>query len=85
MIRRDDGTEDWDTRCLMSQGCDCPACDAAEFDDSDDDGAPCSWCGGDGWEDCDDPIQCCAVHNVLGECPCGPCNGTGLAKHQWLW
>ena len=44
----------------------------------------CTHCGGDAYVECDDPIQCCARH-VSGFCPCVACNGTGEAKHQWIW
>lgn len=84
MSRRDDGTEDFDTRCRGTESCDCPDCMADdEYDDET--GGRCYWCGGDGWTECDDPIQCTSPHNEFGECQCSPCNGTGSAKHQWLW
>ena len=52
--------------------------------DWDDDEADCSWCGGDCYTECDDPIQCTRRH-VEGLCPCGACAGTGLASHQTIW
>lgn len=49
------------------------------------DDASYTWCGGEAWTECDDPIQCCSTHTPGGLCPCSACNGTGLAKHQWVW
>jgi hypothetical protein len=50
-------------------------------DDDYDDEWECTWCGGDCYTECDDPIQCCRRH-VNGMCPCGACGGTGLRKNQ---
>ena len=44
----------------------------------------CSWCGGDGLEECDDPIQCMRPH-IGNEHPCVACGGSGDAKDQTLW
>lgn len=54
-------------------------------DDDDENGGLCYWCGGDGWQECDDPIQCTDVHNEWGECPCASCGGSGLAKDMMIW
>lgn len=60
---------------------------SADIDD--DPESECSWCGGDGWEVCDDPIQCLNDHIgdpfAGGEHPCGACGGSGLAKDQTVW
>ena len=61
----------------------------AEDDDySDDEWDPdeyeCTWCGGDCYTECDDPIQCTRRH-VAGLCPCGACNATGLRSHQTIF
>ena len=56
----------------------------SEPDDIWDDEPDCSWCGGDGWEECDDPIQCTYRHDWR-EHPCPACGGSGLAKDQTLW
>lgn len=45
----------------------------------------CHWCGGEGWDGCDDPIQCTRSHNKFGECQCGSCGGSGLAKDMTIW
>lgn len=45
----------------------------------------CYWCGGDGWEECDDPIQCLDYHNQWGEHRCGSCGGSGRAKDMTIW
>ncbi len=45
----------------------------------------CHWCGGEGWEECHDPIQCTSPHNEYGECPCSSCGGSGLAKDMTIW
>jgi hypothetical protein len=57
------------------------------FEDSEDDDPEreCSRCGGDGWQECPDPIQCTRPHNEFGECPCGSCGGSGLAKDMTVW
>lgn len=59
-------------------------------DDEDDDEFPdeprrCYWCAGDGWVECDDPIQCTSPHNRFGECPCSSCGGSGKAKDMTIW
>lgn len=57
-----------------------------EFDYDDDPG--CTLCGGDGYVQCFDPIQCMRHHIGNGWdalCPCGACNGSGLAKDQTVW
>ena len=63
--------------------------DGWDWSDDDDEWDPdltdCSWCGGDGYTECDDPIQCCRRHDDYGLCPCGACNGSGLARDQTLW
>lgn len=64
------------------------------FDDEYDasESAHCFWCSGDGWVECDDPIQCTRQHQVLENdcgawqfCPCGSCGGSGLAKDMTIW
>lgn len=49
----------------------------------------CSFCGGEGYEECDDFIQCCAPHHigngVYREHECKACGGSGLAKDQVIW
>jgi hypothetical protein len=51
----------------------------------DDDGRECSWCGGEGYDECDDPIGCLSPHLRDGSCLCGACGGSGLAKDQTIW
>jgi DnaJ-class molecular chaperone len=50
------------------------------LDDEDD----CTWCQGEGWESCDDPIQCFARH-IWDEHPCTACAGTGLRSKQTVF
>lgn len=52
-------------------------------DDWDDEYVPCSWCGGEGFSDCDDPIQCLdpACNGEL--CTCRGCNGLGHSQVVW--
>lgn len=45
----------------------------------------CYFCGGEGWTECDDPIQCTQEHDELGQCPCKSCGGSGLAKDMTIW
>jgi hypothetical protein len=55
-----------------------------EWDFADHDGY-CTHCGGDGYDECDDPIQCTSAHTRGDLCPCGACGGSGLAKDQRIW
>jgi hypothetical protein len=75
--RRHDCAYDADGNCIS-----CGADAFGDYDaDYDLDEQDCSWCSGDGYAECDDPLQCCARH-VNGMCPCGACGGTGLRKNQ---
>lgn len=55
------------------------------YDEHPDEPRHCHWCAGDGWVECPDPIQCTYPHNRFGECPCGSCGGSGLAKDMTIW
>ena len=64
------------------------ASDAHENEWDDDPDPDCSYCGGDGYTECDDPIQCCSRHldNSWDQmCECKACGGSGLAKDQVIW
>lgn len=51
-------------------------------DDCDDDNAVCSWCGGDGEQENDDPLW----HGFdVDFIPCECCAGTGLSKFQTVF
>lgn len=65
----------------------CRACWEAEdaMNDDYDDDPGCSWCGGDGWEECTDTLAGCGAGCTGRICPCGACNGSGLAKDQVVW
>lgn len=39
--------------------------DEAEPDDNGEESGDCYWCGGEGWEECDDPIQCTDEHDEM--------------------
>jgi hypothetical protein len=56
-----------------------------EYDeyDPDDDGS-CYWCGGEGWDECDDPLECTKEHRD-GMCRCSSCGGSGNAKDMTIW
>lgn len=54
-------------------------------DEFDDDGEACTWCGGGGVQECDDPIQCTRRHFGDEMEPCSACRGSGLAKDQVIW
>ena len=43
----------------------------------------CSWCGGDGWGECDDPIQCLDPRCNGELCPCSACYGRGYDQEVW--
>lgn len=46
--------------------------------------ADCFHCDGEGWVECDDPIQCTREHyNDL--CRCSSCGGSGRAKDMTIW
>lgn len=94
MSRPDDGTEDFDERCRCTDSCDCPECVAdSALDDCDGTTdclcfrctASCHWCGGDGWDECGDPIQCTSPHNEWDECECSSCGGSGLRRDMTIW
>lgn len=59
--------------------------DAPWEDEHDDGGGECYWCGGEGWDECRDPIQCTKQHSRDGYCRCSSCGGSGLAKDQTIW
>jgi hypothetical protein len=54
-------------------------------EDPDNPSGKCHWCGGEGWEECHDPIQCTSHHNRWGQCICASCGGSGLAKDMTIW
>ena len=59
------------------QSCDCDR----EYEDCDDELA-CTWCGGDGVQENDDPLW----HGFDTDwIPCECCGGTGLRKHQTIF
>lgn len=61
-----------------------------EFDsDLDGEGNHCTWCGGDGTQECDgsgaDDGEDTCVRAHPHPHRCGACYGSGLAKDQWIW
>lgn len=58
---------------------------AADGMDPYDEDPDCTICGGEGYDECHDPIQCCQSHTAGDLCPCKGCGGTGLAKDQTIW
>jgi DnaJ-class molecular chaperone len=48
---------------------------------ADPDDLDCTFCGGDGLQENDDPLWYGSAHEV----PCVACNGTGLRKHQTIF
>jgi hypothetical protein len=56
--------------------------DAVDPDESD---RQCYFCCGEGWTECDDPIQCTKPHNRRGDCRCSSCGGSGFAKDMVIW
>ena len=55
--------------------------DQIDYEDDDDLETFCTWCGGDGTQENDDPLWYGDVDYV----PCECCNGTGLRKHQVIF
>lgn len=54
-------------------------------EDPDNPSGRCYWCAGEGWDECDDPIQCTEEHDALGQCRCSSCGGSGFAKDMTIW
>ena len=54
-----------------------------DFDDEYEEEWECSWCGGEGYAEVDDPLwdDC----DEFGYGPCGSCGGSGLRKHQTVF
>jgi DnaJ-class molecular chaperone len=48
----------------------------------DDDQEPCSWCGGEGVQENDDPLWWGFDRDWI---PCECCGGTGLRSHQTIF
>jgi len=61
-----------------------PGTSDSDYWDGEDD-RHCTFCGGDQWTECDDPIQCLDPRCDGEWHPCPACRGTGLAEHQVLW
>ncbi len=55
--------------------------DEYDYDDEDPDDLPCTWCGGEGIQENDDPGWYGAAYEV----PCACCGGTGKRKHQTIF
>ena len=55
--------------------------DDPEYDDYDQDDDPCTWCGGEGVQENDDPLW----YGDKDEIPCRCCDGTGLRSHQTIF
>jgi hypothetical protein len=51
--------------------------DAESFDNA------CTWCGGEGYDECDDPIQCCTPGCDGEWCMCKACDGRGYDQVVW--
>ena len=45
----------------------------------------CDHCGGEAFDECDDPIQCTASACDGEVCPCSACGGTGNGCRQVVW
>ena len=43
----------------------------------------CTWCGGDGFEECTDTLAGCGPRCTGEICPCTGCHGKGY--DQWVW
>ncbi len=54
-----------------------------DYDDEYDDELACTHCGGEGFDQVDDPFwdEC----DEFGWGPCTSCRGTGLRSHQWVF
>lgn len=49
------------------------------------DGEPleCTWCGGEGVDECDDPMQCMDPACTGEMCTCTACDGRGYNQRIW--
>lgn len=62
------------------------------YDDGELDGN-CHWCGGEGWVECGDPLECTRQHLkhttpagvYYQECRCSSCGGSGKAEDMTIW
>lgn len=70
--------DDDDTVCFY---CGYPDCRCDDFDDDPDD-LDCTFCGGDGIEENDDPLWYGFDRDWI---PCRACDGTGSRKHQTIF
>lgn len=59
--------------------------DDRSYEDESDGERDCFLCGGEGYDDCDDPIECTSPQTRDGLCPCKSCGGSGLAKDMTIW
>lgn len=57
-------------------------CRCYDYEDPDDEWA-CTFCGGDGYTEVDDPLWDDCDEFGIGEC--SACSGTGLRKHQTVF
>ena len=54
----------------------------------DEESGDCFHCGGDGYVECPDPIECTRRHVAVGDTlyrACGSCGGSGRAKDMTIW
>jgi hypothetical protein len=71
----------------------CQECGFAECrcDEMDDDDRECFHCGGEGYHDCPDPIECTSPHlggqyrDGIENHRCDSCGGSGRAKDMTIW
>jgi hypothetical protein len=56
-----------------------------DWDDDEDEELDCFHCGGEGYVDCPNPMECTRRHTPDGACPCGSCGGSGLAEDMTIW
>lgn len=66
--------------CDVCFVCGMESCDCDFYDD--DDELECTWCGGEGIQDNDDPLWYGFDRDWI---PCQCCSGTGLRKHQTVF
>lgn len=71
--------EDDDTVCTF---CGWPDCRCDDDDDDPDADWACTFCGGDGFEENDDPLW---YGFDVAEIPCRACDGTGERKQQTIF
>jgi hypothetical protein len=82
MTRPNDGTEDFDERCSMTEACECEACEceACECEACECEACECEACGGDASRRRHDPPVC----EINPDLACGECRSCLIRTREKL-